>query len=44
LLKTGFFRQVREMKTQRKNPSSALSFLKLSNLPGTTDPNIKNKK
>jgi hypothetical protein len=25
LLKTGFFRQVRELKIQRKNPGSALS-------------------
>jgi hypothetical protein len=41
LLKTGLFREVRELKIQRKIPGSALSFQKLSNLPGTTDPNIK---
>jgi hypothetical protein len=29
LLKTGFFRQVRELKIQRKNPGSALRFAKL---------------
>jgi hypothetical protein len=29
LLKAGFFRQVRELKIQRKNPGSALSFAKL---------------
>jgi hypothetical protein len=30
LLKTGFFRQVRELKIQRKNPGSALQNVNLS--------------
>jgi len=32
LLKAGFFRQVRELKIQRKNPGSALSFAKLETM------------
>jgi hypothetical protein len=34
LLKTGFFRQVRELKIQRKNPGSA--FTKMEHLPGSS--------
>jgi hypothetical protein len=32
LLKTGFFRQVRELKIQKKNPGSALWPMKLPDL------------
>jgi hypothetical protein len=32
MLKTGFFRQVRELKILRKNPSSALRLVKLQEL------------